>query len=234
MKKQMVTKYQRSVKTLVERFREKQDTQNELHKGLQSVLNDLSSNMAALETIRQNPDPRMPKEGHILNVSKMAGKLQAMTEEMRKAVIQKAGEVEKGLAAEMSSRSGLKPGPYAIELRQRFFSMSAGDRVKTIQNLIDSRDGASLDAILNAPPVLTGLLPQDITSYREQYFQTACPELYQARETYRDLKSHIDAAIDTVQAATTAYSDPLKLRDLEASEAASAGAQAQLEGGSHV
>lgn len=134
------------------------------------------------------------------------------------------------MAAEMSSRSGLKPGAYGQEIRSRFHAMSPGDKVKALQSLIEGKDGASLDAILNAPPVLTGLNPAELTNYREQFFQAACPELVQARDVYRDLKSHIDAAIETVDAATNEYSDPIKLRDLEEREAASVAATAQLEG----
>lgn len=231
MKKQIVSKYVRGLETLVQRFKEKHDPQNALHKGLQSVINDLASNVTALETVRQNPDPRMPKDGHILNVSRIAAKLQGTTEGMREHIEKQAKEVEAGLAAEMASRSGLKPGAYGAEIRNRFYAMSPGDKVKTLQNLIEGKDGGSLDALLNSPPVLTGLLPQDITSYREQYFQSACPELVRARDIYRDLKSHVDAAIATVESATIEYSDPLKLRDLEEREAASVAATAQLEGG---
>lgn len=234
MKKPIVSKYQRGLETLVQRVKEKHDPQNTLHKGLQSVINDLASNMHALEVVRQTVDPRMPKEGHILNVSRVAAKLQTTTEGMRDHISKQAEEVERGLAAEMSSRSGLKPGAYGLEIRSRFHGMSPGDKVKTVQGLIEGKDGASLDAILNAPPVLTGLLPQDIVTYREQFYTSVCPELVQARDTYRDLKSHIDAAIETVEAATTEYSDPLKLRDLEERESASVAAAAQLEGGNHA
>ena len=233
MKKQVESKFTRGMGTLYQRFTERRDSQNELHKGLQAVMNDLASNLIALETVRQNPDPRMPTDGHNLNVSGMASKLQAMTEEMRTAVISKAEEIEKGLAAEMSSRSGLKSGPYAMEIRSRFFTMTPGDRVKTIQSLIDARDGASLDAILNSPPLLTGLLPQDINKYRTQYFQTAVPELVKARDVYKDLADHVQSAIDTVVSATSEYSDPRKLKGLEDREGASVAAQAHLEGGSH-
>lgn len=233
MKKAIVSKYQRGLETLVQRFKEKHDSQNALHKGLQSTLNDLASNMTALETVRQNPDSRLPKDAHALTVSRLAGKLNTMTEEMRTAITLKAAETERGLAAEMASRSGLKPGAYGAEIRSRFYAMSPGDKAKTIQGLIEGKDGASLDAILNSPPVLTGLLPQDIISYREQYFLAACPEFVKARDVYRDLKSHVDAALQAVEAATNEYSDPLKLRDLEAREAASGAAQTKLEGVSH-
>lgn len=233
MKKAIVSKYQRGMETLVLRFKEKHDSQNALHKSLQSTLNDLCSNMAALETVRLNPDSRLPKDAHTLNVSRLASKLQGTTKGMREYISKQAGETERGMAAEMASRSGLKPGAYAPEVRSRFHSMTPGDRIKTIQGLIESKDGASLDALLNSPPVLTGILPQDITNYREQYFTAVCPELVKARDVYRDLKSHIDAAIATVETATIEYTDPQKLRDLELREASSVAAQAQLEGVSH-
>lgn len=231
MKKAIVSKFTEGLATLKQRFIERNDSQNELHRGLKGVINDLASNMIALETVRQTVDPRMSKDAHILNVSKLATKLQGMTEEMRKAITLKSEETEKGMAAEMASRSGLKPGPYAAEIRQRFHAMTPGDRVKTIQGLIDSKDGASLDAILNSPPVLTGLLPQDIVTYREQFYTSACPELTKALTTYKDLAEHVLAAVATVETATKEYSDPKKLKDLEEREAASVAAQAKLGGG---
>lgn len=233
MRKPIVSKYLKGMDTLTERFKERHDTQNELHKGLQSTLNDLSSQMQAVETLRQTRGPLVTPEAHVLGVGRAATNLKDYAERTKKIVESRFSEAMKGMDSEMASISGLKPGVYAPEIRARFQNMKEVDRVKTLQSLIEAKDGASLDAILNAPPVLTGLLPREIITYRTQFYQTACPDLVKARDLYTDLNAHVTAAIDSVTAATKEYSDPGKLKELEEREAVSSHAQAVLEGGGH-
>lgn len=224
------TGYTKSMDLLVQRFKERHDSQNTLHKDLQARLNDLTGQLNALEVIRQNRDPLASPDAHALKVGQAASRLRFLAEEAEKVITSKAKEAEGSFEAALRENSGLKPGPYAPEIRQRLHDLKPGEKVKAIQSLIEGKDGSSLSAIFDAPTMLSGLSATDISTYKEQYYKVAVPEIVKARDTYRDLTEHVQTAIKTSLSAASEYSDSRKLRELEEREVASARAQDQLKG----
>ncbi|HBG47232.1 MAG TPA: hypothetical protein DDW94_09630 [Deltaproteobacteria bacterium] len=218
--------YTKALDTLKVRFQEKHDKQNRDHKALQTTLNDLADALKAVEFIRANPQGG----DHALNVGRAAARLQVLAEAAEAAITTKATSAGASFESSLREHSGLVNGPYAVEIRQRLQGMAPGEKVKVVQAMIESRDGSSLAAIIDAPSMLTGLSSEDIGKFREQYFQTAAPDIVKARDTYRDLNEHVQAAVKTSLTAASEYSDPVKLRALELHEAEAAKAKAALGG----
>lgn len=217
------TGYTKSMDLLVQRFKERHDAQNALHRDLQIRLNDLTGQLHALETIRQTAlDP--------LNVGRAAGRLRLIAEEAQKAITSKAQEAAASFESALREHSRLTPGPFGAEIRARLHAMKPGERVKAIQAMIESKDGSSLAGIVDAPSMLTGLSAEDLGKFRDQFYRVAVPELVQARDTFRDLAEHLQTAIKTAMSAASEYSDPRKLRELEEREAEAAKAQEALNG----
>lgn len=218
------TGYTKAIDTLILRFKEKHDPQNALHKDLQTRLIDLAAQLHAMEFVRQNP-----RGGdHALNVGKAAARLKALTETAAEAVSKKATAAEGSFESALREHSKLTSGPFAVEIRKRVHDLKPGEKVKIIQTMIENKDGASLSAILDAPSILTGLSSEDLGRLREQYFQAACPDIFNERDRFRDLIEHVQTAIKTSISAALEYSDPVKLRALELREAEAAKAQATL------
>ena len=184
--------------------------------------------MQAVETIRQNR--ALTPEGHALEVGRAAARLRVLAEAAAEAITTKATEADSSFETALREHSGLVNGPFAVEIRQRIQGMTPGERIKTIQALIEGRDGVSLSAIFDAPSMLTNLSADDIGKCREQFFQVAAPDIVKARDTYKDLTEHAHAAVKTSLTAASEYSDPGKLRALELREAETAKAQAALKG----
>lgn len=230
MKKPISSGFTKAMDTLAARFDAKYDRQNPQHKTLAEPLKALSNQLHALETIKQNRDPLGSHNAHILEVGKAANRLRYLAEENGKFITNEAKKAEASFEAALKEHGRLQPGPFAPEIRLRIYGLKPADRVRTIQDLIEGRDGVSLSAILEAPRVLTGLSADDIGKFREQYFQAACPDLIKARDTYRDLASHAQAVIATSLKAASEHGAPDRLRELEAMDAASAKAKEALNG----
>lgn len=215
-----------AIDSLVQRFKEKHDPQNDAHKELKVRVNDLVEQLRAVEFIRKNP----PQSGdHGLDVQRAAARLKFLADEAAKAFTMKAKEYELSFERSLREHSGLANGPYAVEIRERLYGMKPAERVKAVQGMITNKDGSALAAIFDAPPLLTGLSPEDIPKFREQFFQSTVPDIVKARDVYRELSEHAHAAIRTALKAATDYSDPRRLRELELKEAAAETHAAKLK-----
>lgn len=228
MEKTSSSGYTKSLDLLVQRFRERHDPQNPLHKDFQIRLNDLTSQMYALEVIRQNREARPLGDTYQAHVGRAAGRLKQLAEDASNAITAKSTAAEGSFEVALRKESGLVNGPFAAEVRQIIHGLKPGEKVKIIQSMIEGKDGASLSAILDAPSILTGLSSEDLGKFREQYFNATCPDLVRARDTFRDLTEHVITAVKTSISAASEYSDQRKLRELELREAEAAKAQAAL------
>lgn len=224
--KEISSNYVTALDALAQRFKEKHDPQNNAHKDLQVRLNDLAGQLRAVEFIRKNP----PQSGdHGLDVQRAAARLKFLADEAAKAFTTKAKEAEISFERSLREYSGLTNGPFSVEIRARLHGMKPGDRVKAVQGMITNTDGAGLAAILDSPPLLTGLSPEDIPKFREQFYQKTVPDIIKARDTYRELSEHALAATRTTLNAVAEYSDPQRLRELEIKEAAAITHTAKLK-----
>ena len=215
-----------AIDALCQRFKEKHDPQNKGHKDLQVKLNDLAAQLQAVEFTRKNPQG----SDHGLTVQRAAARLKLLAEEGAKAITAKSKEAEISFERSLREHSGLTNGPYAVEIRQRLNEMKPGERVKVVQAMITAKDGSSLAAIFDAPPFLTGLAPKDTSKFREQFFQSTAPDIVKARDVYRELSEHVNAAIRTALNVASELSDPRKLRELELREAEASRAESALKG----
>lgn len=216
------TRFTETMGTLSKRFTAKMDGANALHKDLAGRFSELAKQLNALEALRETSD--------LLTTARAANRLKFLAEEHGKVIVSKSKEAALAFESALQEHGGLKPGPFAPEIRQRLHAMKPGERITAIQAMVTARDGQSLAAVLDAPGILTGLSPDELSKTREQYYQTACPDLVKARDVHRDLVEHIDAAIKTSLTAATVYGDPRKLRELEEREAVSAKAREALNG----
>ncbi len=219
-----------SLNTLVRRFNERHDPKNTSHKDLQVRLNDLCGQVRALEILRLNRDPLASLDAHDLTVGRAAARLRQLGEVAAKAIEVKEQETAASFTAAFREHGKLQPGPYGREIRARLYDMKPTDKVRTIQALIEAKDGASLSALFDAPPMLTGLSAEDIGKFREQFYLTACPDIVKSRDIFRDLTEHVQTAVKISLIAATEYSDPRKLRELEEREAALIKAGGELKG----
>lgn len=214
-----MSKYISTMNQLTRRFVEKHDSQNKLHKDLQARLNDLAGQLQSVEVLRQTSDA--------LTVGRGMNRLNTLTDAAESWLSKNKVDTEKSFEAAMREKAGLTPGPYGQEIRSRLHAMNPGDRVKAVHDLIQAHDGQTLAAILDAPSMLTGLTQEDLGKYREQFYQIAVPDLVKARDTFRDLSEHVQAAVDTCRKISLEHNDPAKLRELEEREAAIKAAQGE-------
>ena len=213
-------KYLNAIGELEKRTAAKWDPQNQTHKILFTGLKRLGDQVRAIDTLSS--------VAHDAGTMMRAlNRLSTLTDAEELNFNKLVGETQKSFEAALREKAGLTPGPYGPELRARLHAMNPGERVKAVHELIKAHDGSTLAAIFDAPSMLTGLSEADISTFREQYYQTACPGLVKARDTFQDLSEHVGAAVNTCRKISLEYSDPAKLKELEAQEAAVKAAQGE-------
>jgi len=216
---------QQSIDTLIGRFNSRHDTTNTLHKSLQAKLNDIATQLNAVEVIRLSNADAATKGRAVEKLKNFS----IATENWLKKTI-----ADTNISLDNAARlqAGMVAGPYGAEIRQRLHEMKPGDKIKAVMSLIQARDGASLSAVLDSPALLTGLSTDEIGKFKAQYYEVACPDIVQAANTFKELADTVDAGVRTALSAAREYSNP-DGRDVQAKAKALDAANAQLAGGSN-
>jgi hypothetical protein len=98
------------------------------------------------------------------------------------------------LAADRNERGNLIPNGFAAEIRSVFRAMNWESQIQFMATATRARDGSTIAAILNFPPVLSGLNEEQISNFKESYLDAA------AGTSSSILISKIQEVVDTALA----------------------------------
>jgi regulator of replication initiation timing len=182
------TMRQAAINTLIARIAER--VPRELHsdarfKTLTNLIPRLTGGLVELEKTQE-------EEG---DVASNADKLNLENEELTKLIEESASEVEANFQRAAREATNMLPGPFSSEIRNRFSQLPANEKAVTVQNFIQTNDGPSLAAVLDAPAFVTGLSNEHKKQFSDQFFKTKIPDMWEIRTHYGDLKEHIQSIL---------------------------------------
>ena len=120
-------------------------------------------------------------------VAKSRGELTAIVGVARAA--QEAKRLEK---------AKLVPGPFAAEIRSVVRNLELPAKLLYLANAIKAKDSAAVAAIVDAPPILSGLSAQQLADFRADFLDTMAPG---RRDEAAEMQSICDAVLRTTEEA---------------------------------
>jgi hypothetical protein len=202
---------------------------NYASKEIRSEVSRIRNAIASLAAMNGSPNPLETSAAHTRKICAAAEKLSNQIEASRSKIQSFASSGMDGLHNAMVEKAGLRQNLYAAEVRTAFRGLDGTERIQFLNDLLETGDGASLAAVLDAPSTLTGISKDVREKYREVATQRAAPSEYAAfTEILETLDSGLTASSCAADAAS-AFADPARLAQIEADEAAATAASASFE-----
>jgi|GEM_PF-5662188 len=118
------------------------------------------------------------------NAEKVTARIESFAEGTRSV----HGELRKKLIADADKAAGLVAGgPFDAEIRSAFKALGTDKQMSYLNQLKNKGDGAQLAAILDAPPILTGLTEKVRDEFRAGYVADKAPQVSEEIAALDDL-----------------------------------------------
>jgi len=122
-----------------------------------------------------NPSEMKSQIANAMDVTAAADRLRSAIASAKKncdSIIEKYRADE---ASAQTQAARLIPNEFAAETRSVFRSLSADEKNRLLGDLIAAQDGPTLAALLDAPPMLSGLSSEQSAQYRQSYLDAVAP-----------------------------------------------------------
>lgn len=186
----------------------------------------LANGLDNLNKMHSSPSPTEMPAAHLKKVmsaaEKLSAKIATTRAELTDAYVSGRGEIQ----ARINEKIKLQPDNFAMEIRQRFHSLDAGEKTKLLGELVEQNNGSAFAAIVLAPPILTGLDPEIQARYMAALHEKHAPAELAEQEA---LLSAYDAAwfaAQTADEAAAEFTDAAALAKITEQEAQAEAAQA--------
>jgi hypothetical protein len=144
-------------------------TRSSISDKVKAVLTRIEKEASGLIEIMTHPDPEKSSLAIDRIINDEKGRLRDLIAKSRNEVNPLIANWRASADAERVKKANLIPDSFAGEIRAVFRSMEWPAKLQFMSTATDRLDGASVAAVLNAPPVLSGLKPEQVEQFREAY-----------------------------------------------------------------
>ena len=109
-----------------------------------------------------------------------------------------AGAARAAHDARRLEKAKLVPGPYAAEIRSVVRNLELPAKLLYLANAIKEKDSAAVAALVDAPPILSGLSAQQLADFREDFIDSMAPG---GTGEADEMQSICDAVLQTTEEA---------------------------------
>ena len=179
----------------------------------------MSKAVVALENLSLNRNPMQTEEAHISNVAKSAKKLLNESLMAKDELFNVYGNALVKISSEIENKGNIFVNEtQAQEIRQALRQMPEKERLKALNNALESKDGQVIKAIQNSSSLLTGIEKEHAEKMYTMLESRVAPELVEQREQLtKDFDTSM-AAIKSVKSAVNEGFDPQVLNEIETAE----------------
>lgn len=183
------------------------------------IVNRMSKAVVALENLSLNRNPMQTEEAHISNVAKSAKKLLNESLMAKDELFNVYGNALVKISSEIENKGNIFVNEtQAQEIRQALRQMPEKERLKALNNALESKDGQVIKAIQNSSSLLTGIEKEHAEKMYTMLESRVAPELVEQREQLtKDFDTSM-AAIKSVKSAVNEGFDPQVLNEIETAE----------------
>lgn len=125
--------------------------------------------------------------------------------------VRQAGGLQ-ALGQEFAERVGLQSDRYANEIVQAFGRAERKDQVAWLSQIVESGDGRSLAAIMEAPEFVTGVDRKTLGEFRNLMEQQRAPDLAAKRKVF---EADVETAQVAIEQASRVAQDVLQIKDVD-------------------
>lgn len=181
----------------------------------------LFKQLEALDRMNANRSELDTEAAHTKKVADAARKLdKEITACLNRALVAMSDGVDDA-QRRINEKVNLTPHRQQDAICAAFRGMSGKAQAKQLQELIEENRGDELGAILNAPPILTGLTREQAAQYKRAVFaKHAAAELDEQSMLQGELLETVSTAVRAAGDFTKELFNPERLAAIEASDAA--------------
>lgn len=190
------------------------------HRQINASVIRLVSALEGLEGIALHRDPTETEAKHAQRVAEAARKLEARIEEIRTQLDAGLRDSASRLDDVISEQAGLAENEFAREIREAVRNMPEKKRLETLSQAVRDGEAATVAALVNAPPVTTGLAPEHTSKLVDHYRHVHAPEASAAFDELWDAYDHALTVVSNVKEAATSAYDPSFINAVQAQQAA--------------
>lgn len=136
---------------------------------VRATLTRVEKEASNLLEIMTHPDPEKSSLAIERAIGDEKGRLRDLIAKSRNEVNPLIANWRASADAERVKKANLIPNEFAGEIRSVFRAMAWPAQLQFMATATDRLDGAAVAAVLNAPPVLSGLTPEQVEQFREAY-----------------------------------------------------------------
>ena len=187
------------------------------HKHLMEM-RKMASAVQGLERWAVSKNPKETNEAHMAKIASAAKRLGTESTKNLNLINDIYIEGLNSLDSAIKQEANLLPNKFAVEIRQMFGGMNNKQKMEVLNNALESKDSATMAAILEAPDMISGLNQDTRDRYKVAMEKMLAPELYQQRVELNDSYELSLAADRSIQNAIRDGFDPVKLAEIEEAE----------------
>lgn len=136
---------------------------------VKAVLNRIEKEASGLLEYMEHPNPDLSSEAVTRVVNAEKSKLRDLIAASRNEVNPMIAKWQNEQTAARVKKAALVPDEYAAEIRQTFRLMPYPAQLAFVADATSRLDGPTIAAIITAPPVLSGLTPEQVERFREAF-----------------------------------------------------------------
>lgn len=175
--------------------------------------------VSALENLAANPSPKSTPEAHKLMIAKKAEELAQARAKASDTLYARLGNTYSDLVPKAKEQAGIKSSPYEAEIRNTFKSMSKAEKSEAIREAINNKQGEIINAISEAPELITGFSQQETKKIYEDYLERHAPStIQQIRNSESLVMDEGTNILKGVQRAVNEGFDPEEIRKINEKE----------------
>jgi hypothetical protein len=152
------------------------------------------SEFGTINRRRETVDVYATQAANEREVEQLVGKAEKKLWDGFKAARDQLDEGTAKVRANIASMANLKPDDYAPEIRAAFKAMPLEQREAALSEAVDNLDTSTLAAVLDAPTITTGLLPELRAAMKGRFLQLVCPDHLALLEKHHKAASYLDNA----------------------------------------
>jgi len=154
------------------------------------LMNRIEREASGVIEVMNNPDPERSALAidRIINAEKAS--LRAEIGNARREAYPLIASWRAQQDAARIQKANLVPDAFAAEIRSVFRTMSWPAKLQFMTDATSLLDGATVAAVLNAPPVLAGVTPEQLAQFREAY-------LNKTSKSSEQVAASMQSAVDT-------------------------------------